>query len=73
MKVERTHRRNAFTLIELLVVIAIIALLAALLLPALERARYNARRVLCAANMREMLRGFIMYAQDNDGHFYYSQ
>jgi len=61
--------RSAFTLIELLVVIAVIAVLAALLMPALEKARDNARRVLCVSNVRQLMLGYSMYIDDHDDYF----
>ena len=61
--------RCGFTLIELLVVIAIISILAALLLPALSRARAQARSTQCVNNLRQLFLANTMYAAENKGHY----
>ena len=62
-------RSAGFTLIELLVVISIVALLIALLLPALKKAKETARRVQCLSNLRQIVNGLHVYANEFDGRF----
>ena len=66
--IRQRHRSflTGFTLIELLVVIAIIAVLMAILIPALHRAREQGRRALCLSNLKQLTMAWIMYADDND-------
>ncbi len=68
---ERTspRKRGAFTLIELLVVIAIIALLIAILLPSLSRAREMAKRTNCAANLKAIAQACVIYSESNQHRF----
>ena len=61
-------KRNGFTLIELLVVISIIALLVAILLPALNKAKDRAKGAVCLSNLRQIGLGLTLYTENNDGY-----
>jgi prepilin-type N-terminal cleavage/methylation domain-containing protein len=64
---KKNHLHRGFTLVELLVVIAILALMVALLLPAMKKARAQARSVQCMSNLHQLSMGLNLYAIDNQG------
>ncbi|MHC4109506.1 MAG: type II secretion system protein [Planctomycetota bacterium] len=66
----RNQTNFGFTLIELLVVVSIIALLLAIILPVLGKARMLANRIVCKSNLRQIAHAWEMYLDDNDGTFY---
>jgi prepilin-type N-terminal cleavage/methylation domain-containing protein len=67
MKSSHSGQRKGFTLIELLVAVATIAILAALLLPVLGKAKIKAQRASCMGNLRQLGFGWIIYSHDNNG------
>src|SRR6478672_10814076 len=68
-RAQSRRRKNAFTLIELLVVVTIIAILAAILLPALSASKLKALRVSCANNLRQLFLAHALYLDDSSQKF----
>ena len=71
-RVQKINQTNGFTLIELLVVIAIIAILAAMLLPALAGAKEKGKQAYCTNSLKQMEIVFHLYEDDNDGWLHHT-
>ncbi|MBN1436575.1 MAG: type II secretion system protein [Sedimentisphaerales bacterium] len=68
MRTKMTNKQGGFTLIELLVVVSIIALLVAILLPSLAKAREAARTAVCASNVSSITKGILLYTTEHDAY-----